>query len=97
MGVRTILVCCVVLALVLLADGCTERERNAASAGDEEQAAQSGGAELWARACRRCHKIPAPTSYTAEQWEVVVNHMRIRAGLTVREALKIEEFLKAAN
>jgi len=60
-------------------------------------APERGGAELWARNCRRCHNLRAPTSYSADQWEVVVNHMRVRANLTAKDARKIEEFLKAAN
>lgn len=77
---------------------CDKHRDDAPAEIKEERAAkQPGGAELWARNCRRCHNIPSPTSYNADQWEVVVNHMRIRAGLTAKDARKIEEFLKAAN
>ena len=81
--------------LPLIIGGCTDAERVAQS--DEAKAAQPGGAELWAHSCRRCHAVPAPTAYSADQWEVVANHMRIRAGLTAKDARKIEAFLKAAN
>ena len=81
--------------LTLFIGGCTDAERAAQT--EEAKADQPGGAELWAHSCRRCHAVPAPTAYSADQWEVVVNHMRIRAGLTAREARKIEAFLKAAN
>lgn len=81
--------------LPLLLSGCTDAERSAPS--EEGKGTQPGGAELWAHSCRRCHAVPAPTAYSADQWEVVVNHMRIRAGLTAKEARKIEAFLKAAN
>ena len=56
-----------------------------------------GGAEMWAANCRTCHTLRAPSSYSAEQWEIAVNHMRFRCGLTAKEARKIAEFLKNAN
>jgi hypothetical protein len=65
--------------------------------GEEELRVKKGGAQLWAENCRRCHNLRAPTSYSADQWEVAVNHMRIRAGLTAEEARMITEFLKAAH
>ena len=68
-----------------------------ADAAENTGRTEKGGTELWARNCRRCHNLRAPTSYSADQWEVVVNHMRVRAGLTAKDARKIEEFLKAAN
>jgi len=75
-----------------------ERDRDTPSEFKEDRAGkQPCGAELWARNCRRCHNIPSPNSYSADQWEVIVNHMRIRASLTAKDAHKIEEFLKAAN
>jgi nitrate/TMAO reductase-like tetraheme cytochrome c subunit len=70
------------------------------SARDSDEAAQrigKGGAQLWAENCRHCHNFRAPTSYSADQWEVAVNHMRIRAGLTTEEARSIAAFLKAAH
>ncbi len=86
----------VVLAAALLGCwGCTQTPRGQPSA--FEAANEQGGAELWARSCRRCHNLRPATSYSADQWEVVTNHMRIRAGLSAKDARKIEEFLKAAN
>jgi len=76
---------------------CSSQAFSAESEKDESIRPERGGAELWARNCRRCHNLRAPTSYNADQWEVVVNHMRVRANLTAKDAKKIEEFLKAAN
>jgi hypothetical protein len=55
------------------------------------------GAQLGAAKCRRCHNLRPPTSLSDDQWEVVVNHMRLRANLTATDARKILEFLKSAN
>ena len=55
------------------------------------------GSQLWAENCGRCHNIRSPSSYSDDQWEVAVDHMRVRAGLTANESRKITEFLKASN
>lgn len=62
-------------------------------AGDNDK----GGAELWANNCRQCHNYRRPASYSSDQWDVAVNHMRYRCGLTAKEARKIAEFLKSAH
>ena len=56
--------------------------------------ADKSGAQLWAENCQRCHNIPSPASYTAEQWETIGMHMQTRAMLTTQERKKIVDFLK---
>lgn len=58
---------------------------------------QKPGAMLWGENCGRCHNVRPPASYTDEQWETAVMHMRTRANLTADEAEKITAFLKAGN
>ena len=65
--------------------------------GDEASYAVTGGAKLWAQNCIRCHNIRNPASLSDRQWEIVLHHMRVRAGLTADEHELILEFLKAAN
>jgi hypothetical protein len=65
--------------------------------GDEASLAITGGAQLWAENCIRCHNIRNPASLSDRQWEIVLHHMRVRANLTTREHELILEFLKAAN
>jgi hypothetical protein len=60
-------------------------------------APKKGGAQLWAENCSRCHNAPPPDRYSDAQWEVVVDHMRLRANLTGQEARQIAEFLEASN
>jgi len=74
-----------------------EGEKGEKSSGTWISGKKKGGAQLWAENCGRCHNLRPPTMYSQDQWEVAVNHMRIRAELTANEARKIAEFLKSAN
>ncbi len=66
-----------------------------------EQASKAGnatqGATLWVNNCARCHNIRDPRELRDDQWKPVVTHMRIRCGLTGREARDILAFLQASN
>jgi len=55
------------------------------------------GQQLWADTCARCHNMRPPNSFSHAQWEVIVQHMRLRANLTGEEQKKITEFLKSAS
>jgi len=55
------------------------------------------GQQLWADTCSRCHNMRPPNSFSHAQWEVIVQHMRVRANLTGEEQRKITEFLKSAS
>lgn len=52
------------------------------------------GAEIWRTTCNRCHNARPATEFTAEQWPVIVNHMRTRADLTRMEAAAVTAFLQ---
>jgi hypothetical protein len=56
-----------------------------------------GSAQLWAENCGRCHNIRTPTSYSDNEWQVAMHHMRVRGYLTGEEQRRILEFLKASN
>jgi hypothetical protein len=60
-------------------------------------AAAPEGAEVWARNCGRCHALRPPDEFSYDQWEVIVEHMRVRATLPAKETRTILEFLKAAE
>lgn len=60
-------------------------------------APRKGGAELWAETCSRCHNIRSPSAYSADQWQVIMHDMRLRAQLTGQEQRQILEFLKSAQ
>jgi len=55
------------------------------------------GAQLWGENCARCHNTPSPAAYSDDQWDIIMAHMEVKAGLTEREVHKIKAFLKSAN
>jgi hypothetical protein len=54
------------------------------------------GVEIWTQQCGRCHNLRSPDEFSYAQWEVAVNHMRVRATLTAEDAREILDFFKAA-
>ena len=63
----------------------------------ESNEAVTGGAQLWAQNCNRCHNYRAPASLSDQQWKIVLHHMRVRANLTATEHKAILRFLQAAH
>ncbi|HLY76219.1 MAG TPA: cytochrome c [Planctomycetota bacterium] len=61
------------------------------------QASAKGAPQLWAETCARCHHGRPPGEFSDLQWEVIGQHMRIRANLTADETRQIVLFLKASN
>ena len=51
------------------------------------------GGQLWANNCARCHNLRSPEEFAPKQWQLIIQHMRIQAGLTGQEASKIKAFL----
>lgn len=51
------------------------------------------GGRIWANTCDRCHNLRPPRQFTAEEWPVIVTHMRTRADLTRREAEAVAAYL----
>lgn len=78
-----------VLAVAIVLVGCKTPAPSAESA--------KGSAQLWQENCMRCHNMRSPSSYSDEQWEVAMHHMRVRANLTAEEHSRILEYLKASN
>lgn len=62
-----------------------------------ESIANKSGAQLWGENCSRCHNAPSPADYSDNHWDVLITHMKVKAGLTNTETNKIVEFLKSAN
>jgi cytochrome c1 len=62
-----------------------------------ESVSSKSGAQLWGENCNRCHNAPSPADYSDNQWDALLNHMKVKAGLTNTETNKILEFLKSAN
>lgn len=61
----------------------------------ESLAAQRSGAQTWAENCGNCHVMQPANRYTADQWEILMRHMKVYTRLTDAEAEAVLEFLKA--
>lgn len=96
------------LAMISVISGCHNAEPAVATA--ESQGMQSdlqddladsdrtmGGALAWAQNCMRCHNLRRPRERSDREWDLIVHHMRVRAGLTAQEHRLIREFLQSAN
>ena len=59
--------------------------------------ADKSGAQLWAENCNRCHNAPDPRTYSDDQWDAIMEHMRQKALLTDTEVKKVRAFLKSSN
>ncbi|MFQ5680046.1 MAG: c-type cytochrome [Gemmatimonadota bacterium] len=59
-------------------------------------AGQESGAQVWGRACGRCHRAQPPNKYSADEWKAVVGHMALNARLTTAEEKAVREFLVGA-
>jgi hypothetical protein len=59
-----------------------------------EKANAKSGAQLWGENCGRCHNAPGPGEFRNSNWEIIGQHMRIRANLTGTDTEKIISFLK---
>lgn len=73
------------IAIMTLISGC---------ATTSPKTEQASGAQLWAQKCQSCHNAPPPATWSTQQWDVVIYHMRVKAALTNKEAQKIVAFLK---
>ena len=83
-------------AIVMLAAGGCQ----SADAGMRQPAmakSSKGGAELWTQNCLPCHNIRSPSAYSDADWDIVMQHMRVRANLAASDAETIAKFLKSAN
>ena len=95
-----VLGCVALIGLVGLSlAGCSSEDTSATTRPVDSAAplAQKGGAQLWSENCGRCHNLRSPSSLSPAQWQVVVHHMRLRAGLTGDESQAITDFLKSAH
>ena len=103
-GMLIILSLTLLATLAFITSACTTAEVTGRSGGGGEDGAveaddddEKGASQLWDENCQRCHNGRDPASYSDAQWEVVVGHMRLRAGLDAKQARRILQFLQASN
>ena len=63
----------------------------------KDPAKNETGAQIWSENCMRCHQLRSPSQYSPAQWGVIVQYMRLKAGLTGEQARKVLAFLKSAS
>jgi cytochrome c len=61
-----------------------------------EKANTKSGAQLWGENCGRCHNAPGPGEFRNSNWEIIGQHMRVRANLIGTDTEKIVAFLKSS-
>lgn len=89
-------------AVVMLVAGCQAPDARSAHASGATTVARvgksgKGGAQLWAENCLSCHNVRSPSQYSDADWDLVMQHMRVRANLSATDTETITKFLKSAN
>ncbi len=74
----------IVIALTIITNGCKV----------PQSIADKTGEDLWGENCNRCHNSQDPLTYSDDQWEAAMEHMRQKAFLTDEEVMKIRDFLR---
>ena len=73
----------------------------ATTSGQNERKQTAGdfirGAQVWANNCTRCHNLRDPKEFNDKEWQVVVTHMRVRAGLTGQDTRDVLAFMQQSN
>ena len=79
-----IIILAALISASLIQIGCTTTQK----------VSDKSGAQLWGENCGRCHNPPGPGEFRNSNWDVVGQHMRLRANLTGTDTEKIIAFLK---
>lgn len=58
---------------------------------------KASGDEVFAANCASCHAERFPAERTDAEWDVIIRHMRVRAGLTAEEEAAVLEYLHGSN
>lgn len=85
------------VGVVSLLLGSAAQVAASAESGQADPMVFARGAKAWANNCGRCHNMRDPSELRDDQWRPSVAHMRVRAGLTGKEARDILEFLQESN
>jgi len=67
------------------------------STASAQQGDMARGAKAYGITCGRCHNPRSPVERSDRDWIVIMNHMRLRAGLTGQQVRDILAFLQATN
>lgn len=81
----------------MLVSGCQSTTADGAKHDHAAMKSGKGAAELWTQNCLPCHNVRSPSAYSDADWDIVMQHMRVRANLGASDAETIAKFLKSAN
>jgi len=81
-----------VVSIVTGAPSAKKSESKKVQAGDFIR-----GVRIWADNCTRCHNLRDPKEFNDREWQVVMTHMRVRAGLTGQEMRDVLAFMQQSN
>lgn len=82
------------LALMLGAAGLTVASSTATA---QEAGSVAEGAKAYGAVCGTCHNPRSPLERNDRDWVTIVNHMRVRANMTGKQARDVVAFLQATN
>ena len=83
------LICVVIACAACFISGCGSTPANppASTPGTTGQANESlvvffaapkqSGAALWSANCNRCHNAVGPSAFRPDEWDLILNHMRL--------------------
>lgn len=91
--IHRIFIALVTIGPMILLLGCA----GASTGGEGTTTAASEGSRIWRGTCNRCHNLRPPRQFAAEEWPVVVDHMRTRADLTKSEAEAVAAYLRRVS
>lgn len=84
--------------MAILTTGNTARADEAPAAAQQLAPMQfARGAKTWADNCARCHNMRNAKELRDDQWRTSIAHMRVRGGLTGKEARDVLVFLQGSN
>lgn len=83
--------------LLTIGYGCASRSSESpvseSSAGGFFPHVVKTGGQIWAENCTRCHNPRPSTQYSAQQWDLITTHMRLRCNLNGEEQRAVYHFM----
>ena len=83
---------CFALGAAWLAAGCAAPKADGTRASHFAHVQKTGN-QIWAENCTRCHNPRPSTEYSAQQWDIITTHMRLRANLNGEEQRAVRDFM----
>ena len=83
-----------ITTLISISIGCASQKQDLVKTdGGHFAHVQKTGGQIWAENCSRCHNPRPATQYSAQQWDLLTTHMRLRANLNGEEQRAVYHFM----